>query len=192
MELLDLNTYKEYQGITSEKNDTKIIKTINSVNAFIPSYCNRTFVDYYSTPKVEYFDGTQSEYYPKEFPIIAVSSLKYSTDEDGNYDTALTQYTDYVIDTQHSRIMSVGSQFIYPTVWVNSLELTYTAGYEEYPLDIIQAAVLLVEYYIEEGYNPRKSLAGASIDHVIQPDLTARLPQHVRRILEHHRAWDWQ
>ena len=70
MALLDINTYKEYQGINSDKNDTKIIKTISSVNDFIISYCNRSFVDYTSTDKTEYFDATQSEYYPVEFPSI--------------------------------------------------------------------------------------------------------------------------
>jgi hypothetical protein len=191
MEILDINTYKEYQGISSDKNDTKIIKTINSVNAFIPSYCNRSFVDYYTTPKVEYFDATEKEYYPLEFPIINVASIKYSSALDGVYDSTLSEYTDYVIDYTNSRIVAVGSQFINSAVPINSGELTYTAGYSEYPLDILQAAVLLTEYYMEEAYTPRKSLAGASSDSVIQPDLTARLPQHIRRILEHHRAWNW-
>lgn len=190
MEILDINTYKEYQGISSDKQDTKITKAINSVNAFIPSYCNRTFVEYFSVPKVEYFDATQKEYYPYEFPIINVASIKYSTLADGVYDQTLTAYTDYVIDQQSSRIVATGNQFIY-TIYtpINSGELTYTAGYEEFPLDIVQAAVFLVEHYMEQMYNPRKSLAGASVDAVIQPDLTARLPQHVRRILEHHRAF---
>lgn len=190
MAILDITTYKEYQGISSDKNDTKITKTINSVNDFIPSYCNRTFIDYYSTSKVEYFDATYDSYYPDEFPIIAVSSVKYSSLEDGNFDQTLTEYTDYVIDYKNSRIMSVGDQFLYPDIWLNSGEVTYTGGMEEYPADIIQAAVMLTEYFFDEAYNPRKSLAGASIDHVIQPDMTARLPAHIRRVLEHHRAWN--
>lgn len=189
MEILDINTYKEYQGITSDTNDVKITKIINSVNAYIPSYCNRTFVDYYTTPKVEYFDATQSEYYPEEFPLINVSSIKYSTNNDGVYDTTLTEYTDYVVDNRNSRIVSIGSQFVYTTIPINSGQLTYTAGYADYPVDIVQAAVLLTEYFMEEGYTPRKSMSGTSVDTVIQPDLTARLPQHIRRILEHHRAW---
>lgn len=191
MAILDIHTYKEYKGINSDQNDTKIIKAINSINEFIPSYCNRTFIDYYSTNKVEYFDATQKDYYPLEFPLVEVASVKYSLNNDGDYDTTLTAYTDYVIDYVNSRIVAVGSQFIYTYIPVNSGQITYKAGYESYPLDLVHAAVLLTEYYMEESYTPRKSLAGASMDSVIQPDFTAKLPPHIRRILEHHRAWNW-
>jgi len=190
MSILDLNVYKEFQGITSDTNDNKLTKIIHAVNAFIPSYCNRSFIDYYSTPKVEYFDATQQDYFPQEFPILTVSSVKYSSNNDGVYDTTLTEYTDYVVDRLASRIVAVGYQFIYSPIEINSGQLTYTAGYSEYPEDIVQAAVLLTEYFAEEAYNPRKSLSGSSIDHTVQVDLTARLPQHIRRILEHHRAWN--
>lgn len=191
MDILDINTYKEYQGIQSNQNDTKIIKTLKGVNNFIRSYCNRTFVDYFSTPKTEYFDATQKEYYPLEFPIINITSIKYSSNNDGDYDTALAQYTDYIIDDINSRIVAIGDQFIYNSIPINSGQLIYTAGYNAYPDELIQAAVLLTEYFVSEAYNPRKSLAGASVDHIIQPDFTAKLPPHIRRILEHYRAWNW-
>lgn len=191
MAILDINTYKEYQGISSDQNDTKIIKTIHSVNDFIVSYCNRSFVDYYSTDKVEYFDSYVSEYYPEEFPLVSITSFKYSSLGDGVYDTDLTEYTDYMIDTKNSRIVSYYSDyFVYPTMPTDTCELTYKGGLAEYPSDIIQSAVMLTEYFMDEAYTPRKSLAGASVDSVIQPDLTARLPQHIRRVLEHHRAWN--
>ena len=83
MAILDINTYKEYQNINSDKNDTKIIKTIHSVNAFIASYCNRSFTDYYATDKTEYFDITEKEYYPEEFPLVSITSIKTSANEDG-------------------------------------------------------------------------------------------------------------
>jgi hypothetical protein len=190
MAILDLSTYKDYQNISSDTNDTKIIKTIGAVNEFICSYCNRTFVDYFATDKTEYFDATESEYYPAEFPIVSIESVKYSSENDGVYDTTLTEYIDYVTDIKNSRIVSIGYQFAYPTISINSGELTYKAGLENYPEDIVQSAVMLVEYYMEEAYTPRKSLAGASVDSMIQPDLTARLPQHIRRVLEHHRSFN--
>ena len=189
MAILDLNIYKDYQNITSDKQDTNIIKVIGAVNDFIVSYCNRSFVDYYATDKVEYFDITQPEYYPKEFPIQSITSVKYSSEEDGVYDTTLTEYTDYILDKENSRIVAYGEYFTYALMPINSGEITYKGGLENYPEDIIQSAVLLTEYFMEESYTPRKSLAGASVDSVIQPDLTARLPQHIRRVLEHHRAF---
>lgn len=191
MEILTLNDYKEYKNINSDKHDDELVKLINSVNDYIPSYCNREFIKYYDTDKVEYFDATQSQYYPKEFPLISVTSLKYSSNEDGVYDTSLSEYTDYVIDRDNSRIIAVKTDyFIQATTPTNSGELTYKAGFSEVPQDILLAAVHLVEYFKEEGYTPRKSLAGTSVDNVIIPDKTARLPAHIRRTLEHHRAWN--
>ena len=191
MTILTLKDYKDYKNITSDTRDTEIIRTIGAVNATIPTYCNRTFVDYFDTDKVEYFDATQSEYFPKEFPLISVTSIETSSEEDGNYDTTLTAYTDYIIDQETSRICSVGtSYFALAITAINSGKLTYKAGYEHYPEDIVLAAVLLTEYFVSEDYVTRKSLAGASKDSVIIPDLTARMPAHIRRILEHYRAWN--
>ena len=191
MAILDLSTYKDYQNITSDTNDTKIIKTIGAVNEFICSYCNRTFVDYFATDKTEYFDATESEYYPEEFPLVSITSISYSTEEDGVFDEDLTEYIDYMIDTKNSRVVAIGtSYFVVATIPINSGKIVYKGGLENYPEDIVQAAVMLTEYYMEEAYTPRKSLAGASVDSMIQPDLTARLPQHIRRVLEHHRAFN--
>ena len=189
MDILTLKEYKDYKNITSNTRDTEIISMIGAVNATIPSYCNRSFVDYFATDKVELFDATQSEYFPKEFPIETVTSMKYSSNEDGVYDTELTEFTDFVIDKENSRVVAIkGSYFTTATTCINSGELTYKGGYENYPEDIVLAAVMLTEYFVSEDYVPRKSLAGASKDSVIIPDLTARMPAHIRRILEHYRA----
>ena len=66
-------------------------------------------------------------------------------------------------------------------------ELTYKAGYAVIPEELKLAAAHLVEYYTEEGYVPRKSLAGSSVDNVIIPDKTAKLPPHIRIVLDHYR-----
>lgn len=175
-------------GINSDTKDTELTKLIGAVNSFIPSYCNRDFTDYYATNKVEFFDGTLKEYYPEVFPIISVVSMEYSSLSDGVYDKTLDLYTDYIIDDLNSRIVALGDQFIYTGVPYNSIKLTYKGGYDRVPEDIKLAAVHLVEYYMEDGYVPRKSLAGASIDTVIIPDGTAKLPPHIRIVLEHHKA----
>ena len=189
MDILTLKTYKEFQGINSDTKDGQIAKAIKAVNATVPTYCNRTFVDYYATDKTEYFDATYNDYFPKEFPLVSVTSVKYSANSDGDYDTELDIYTDYIIDTEDSRILSVRNCFLYSSIPVNSGQIIYKGGYENFPDDLVQAAVHLVEYYMEDSYTPRKSLAGASKDNLIIPDKTARMPVHVRRILEHYRAW---
>ena len=186
--ILTLKEYKDYKNIASTNQDTELLKVIPAVNQTITSYCNRTFVDYYASDKTEYFDATLEDYFPKEFPIVSVTSIKYSSNNDGVYDTDLNQYTDWVIDDEYSRIVAVNNYFVSSPVPFNSGQLIYKGGYEHLPEDITLAAVHLAEYYLEEGYTPRKSLAGASVDNVIIPDKTARMPAHVRRILEHYRA----
>ena len=188
--LLSLKDYKDYKGMTTTNQDTEIIAAIAAVNVAIPSYCNRTFVDYYDTDKVEYFDATQSEYFPKEFPIVIITSIKTSTAGDEVYDVTLTEHTDYVLDDDASRLIARGYDSFAPNAkyQTNSGELTYKAGFENYPEDLVLAAVLYTEYIVSQDYVPRKSLAGASKDSVIIPDLTARMPAHIRRILEHYRA----
>ena len=186
MGILNLTTYKEYRNIISDSKDQKHTKIINAVNSFILTYCNRTFIDYYTVDKVEISNGTYNEYFPKEIPIVSVTSVEVSTDGGQNY-TVLSEYTQFNTDYELDRIVSVNDQFVSTSFPINSLKITYKGGFEQYPEDIVQAAVSLVEYFDEENYTLRKSLAGASQDNVIIPDKTAVLPPHIRRVLEMYR-----
>ena len=150
MAILDLNTYKDYRQISSNTSNHKLTNIINAVNSFIPTYCNRTFIDYYSVDKIEYYDGTLSEVYPKEIPIISVTSVETSTDGGQNY-TALSEYTQYNVDQSLDRIVAASSQFVLTSFPINSLKITYKGGYATYPEEIVQAAVSLTEYFEEEN-----------------------------------------
>ena len=187
MAILDLNTYKSYKNKKSTDDDTKYTLIIDAVNAFIEEYCGRVFTTYYDTDKTEYFNANDSEIFPKEYPIVSITSLEYSTDAGKTYDTALTEYTDYVIDNDNQAIIALNEYFAYAYYGLNSLKLVYKGGYEKVPKDLVLAAVHLADFYVEEEYIPRKSLAGSSVDTIIQPDMTARLPSHIRRVLENYR-----
>jgi len=187
MAILDLPTYKSYKSITSTTDDTRHTLIIDAVNTFIEAYCGRVFTTYYDTDKVEYFESDESALYPKEYPIVSVTSLKYSTDNGETYSTILEEFTDYIIDSSYDTIISIKDIFANLTFVSNGLQLTYKGGYSRVPKDLELTAVHLADYYKDEDYIPRKSLAGASIDNVIQPDMTARLPAHIRRVLESYR-----
>ena len=187
MAILDLATYKLYKGLNSPTDDTKNTNTINAVNAFIEAYTGRVFTTYYGADKTEYFSSTFTELYPIETPIVSVTSLEYSNDNGETYSTALVEYTDYIIDTDNDAVISLKGEFCTPTYPFNAIKLVYRGGYSEVPKDLVMAAVHLTDYYVDEEYTPRKSLAGSSVDHVVQPDMTARLPAHIRRVLENYR-----
>ena len=187
MAILDLATYKSYKGITSTTDDTRHTLIIDAVNAFIEGYCGRVFTAYYDTDKVEYFESDEIALFPTEHPIVSITSLEYSSDNGETHTTALTEFTDYIIDSTYESIIPINDLFVSLAFVVNGLKLTYKGGYSRVPKDLELTAVHLTDYYRDEDYIPRKSMAGTSIDNVIQPDMTARLPAHVRRVLEAYR-----
>lgn len=187
MAVLTLDRYKIYKSISSTTEDTQHTAIIDAVNAFIEQYCGRTFTGSYSSDKTEYFDQTDTELYPVEIPIVGITSLEYSTDNGETYSTALVEFTDYIINANNDAIISLTGSFCSTTYPYNAIKLVYKGGYSTPPLDLELAAVHLTDFYKDEEYTPRKSLAGASVDHVVQPDMTARLPAHIRRVLENYR-----
>lgn len=190
MAILTLTAYKKISNVTSTDKDEVTTQAIKAVNSFIPSYCNREFTDYYATDKTEYFDGASTnEIYPEVYPLVSVTTLKTSTDGGQTYATTLAEFTDYVIDVRDSKIIAVNSDcFVSADIPTNSLELVYKGGYAKVPEDLKLAASQLVEYYLDEQYTPKKAFSGVSVENIIMADTTARLPAHIRRVLDHYRT----
>lgn len=189
MSILNLQNYKDINNITNTDKDIQISKVVAAVNSFIPSYCNRDFTSYYATDKTEYFDGVNNaDIYPDVYPIVSVTSLKYSTDGGQTYDTTLANYVDYVVDLQNSRIVATTDYFVSATIATNSLQLIYKGGYAKVPEDLQLAGAHLVEYFLEEQYTPSKSFSGVNVDNLTITDNTAKLPAHIKRVLEHYRS----
>jgi len=185
MAIINLDLYKTYKNINSVANDDRHTLIIDAVNTFIENYCGRVFTAVID--EVEYFNSDETEIYPKVYPLTSVSSLEYSTDAGETYATELVEYTDYVVDLQQDRLIALNKYFKDQLVNINALKLTYAGGYDSIPTDLEQAAVHLVDHYFDEDYIPRKFLAGASKDVVVQADLTQRLPPHIRRVFESYR-----
>lgn len=189
MAILTLNIYKTIKNITSTERDAAITQAIKSVNSFIPSYCNRDFTEYFTTDKIEHFDGVNNnEIYPDVYPIVSITSLKTSIDGGATYATTLAEYTDFVIDNKNSRIISTLDYFVSANIPVNSVELVYKGGYERVPEDLQMAGAHLVEYYLEEQYTPKKAFSGVTVENLTVADSSAKLPAHIRRVLEHYRS----
>jgi len=190
MAILTLQEYKAIKNITSTDRDAGITQVIKATNSFISSYCNRSFTDYYTTDKTEYFDGTNIEIYPSVYPIVSVTTLKTSSDNGETYATTLDEYTHYVIDTANSRIVSTIDCFVDAVVPTNSVELVYKGGYEKIPEDLKLSSAHLVEYFLDEQYTAKKAFSGVTVENIIMADNTARLPAHIRRVLDHYRSVD--
>lgn len=188
MAIITLTEYKAYKGISSTTDDTKRQNIIDAVNSYIVSYCNRTFNDYISTTKTEYFDATDGELYPSEYPLTGITTIKTSTDAGETYDTTLAEFTNYVLDLPNSRIVSIDADVFVSTSYpINAIEVIYNGGFTDIPEDIKLAAVNLVDYYLEEQYTPSKAFAGVRVENIVGID-AGRLPSHIKMVLDHYRS----
>ena len=192
-DLIDLDCYKEAKNIKSTTKDGKLQTLITQVSALIENYCNRQFITYSTTPKVEWHDAKPNKVILKEFPVINVSGVSTSTDG-GITQTALVaadaNNIGYLVDTENCVILkSDGTNFLDSyTIPFRSLEITYTAGYlqDEIPLDLQLVTIDLVHYYENEENIPGKSLMGGNIDNA-QPYIANSFPPAIRRVLDLYR-----
>jgi len=183
--LITITDYKNYKSINSNKDDTRIAAIIEGVNTFATTYCGRTFIDFFSNNKTEYFNSNFSDAYVEEFPIVNLVSVKVSTDG-GVTQTTLVENTDFFVDKSVGRIISAGTKFSNTNIEFQSLEVIYTGGYSSIPDDLKLSLLDLTAYYVKEEFVPSRSLNGASILNVSSSELV-KVPAHIRRVLEAYR-----
>ena len=174
--------YKSYAGLTSPTQDNVIDALLPKVSALVKTLCRRTFIDYAATPKVEYFDGGNYEYIPEESPVIAVTSLAYSTDYGVTY-TDLVEFTDYAISKVNGNVRSLTSAGFPSTV--NGYRLTYTGGYATLPEDLKLAIFDIITYYMknDSAMHSSKAPSGSvQIEYVTNTSL----PAHIKRVLDQY------
>lgn len=194
-DLVSLSEYKEYKKITSSTRDGKIQNLITQVSKLVENYCNRTFLDYASSPGItEWFDSNTEIVYLKQFPVIQVNSVSTSVDG-GITQVALTQddpdYAGFYVDLENGavRTQKAGDKFLargYYNTDYRSLEINYFAGYTELPEDLKLAVLDIIAYYEDQENKPTQALMGATIDNPL-PYTANSFPPHIRRILDLYR-----
>ena len=200
--LITLATYKTAEGIQSTKDDAKLELLIDSVSQLVKTYCNNSFVDYYNTDKIEFFNIS----YNTTFIQLSECPLRLQYDSNGgNGDGAIvptvserTQFgseytllsndTDYYIDTDLDAIYRIGTAW--PT-GPGSVKVQYKAGYSTVPADLKLAVIDLVTYYHKDEHKARQTIAGASIQN--QGSTSQRnnvaFPDHIKRVLDLHKNY---
>lgn len=188
--LITIDEFKTYKGINSEEYDPTISSLIAAVSSFVKEYTNRDLIDYAFVDKVEYFDATYYyEMYPVEFPLLEVTELATSIDGGVTY-TALTENTDYFVDTTTDRVVSnTGlTGFVSSSIAHYSGRLTYKGGYEKTPYALRIAVMDMVQYYRNEEHAPSKSMVSSSIENPVNIIIGSQLPPHIKRVLDLYRA----
>ena len=183
IDLVTKAEYKAYMGITSANSDTEIDFLIPKVSDLVKSYCRRTFVDYVSDIKIEYFDGGFKQFLWKETPVVTIASVAYSEDYGRTY-TNLVKYTDYVI--QGDAITSIAYD-VFPE-GINAYKVSYFAGYDVIPGDLSLAVLDLVEYYSRNNGSVHSSRDLNPNTTQINYVSSTNLPAPIKRVLDQYVA----
>ena len=200
-DLVTLQQYKDFAGLTSIKNDARINVVIDQVSQLVKTYCGSTIVDYASTNKVEYKnikDSIVDTIILDESPLIQVVSVQERTSQADAYVTLITENSDssgkyeYVVDDESdsiTRTNSTGNK--YWAKGMKSEKVTYKTGYTSTPEDLKLAVFDLIKYYMKDERKERQSIAGASVENVLSSSLAGNIgfPDHIKRILDMYKLY---
>ena len=187
-DLITLSTYKTAEGIQATKDDAKLELLITSVSQLVKTYCNATFVDYYTNAKTEMFNINYNESFVQlaEGPVVMSDGNKPVVSERDNITssyTTLTQDVDYYVDTELDCIYRMNKAW---PKGPGAVKVVYKAGYATIPADLKLAVIDLITYYHKDEHKARQTIAGASIQN--QSSSSQRnnvaFPDHIKRVLD--------
>lgn len=184
-ELISIDDFKLYKKITKTDTDDEIGFIISSVSTLVKQYCGHSFIDYYSTAKVETFNifPAQSAVLLTEWPLKEVVSISTRGSYTESY-TALDASEYYADPSSDTVYMHSG----YWPEGFGAVQVTYKAGYASTPEDVKIACLDLVNHYRKEEYIARKSTGSSSIDNSSSSvGSPSKWPPHIVRVLDLHR-----
>ena len=196
--MTDLETvyeYKDAEGIRGEKDDDRLNVIIPQVSDLVKKYCGTTFLDYYSTDKVETF--TISDLYTNtiivsESPLTAIDIVQERTAYSEAYSTLTTGNYEYYADIEADAVIRTTKNGEKAS-WakgVGAVKITYNAGYSATPKDLQLAIFDLVNYYMKDEHKERRTLGGASIANQGTSGVrnNTDFPDHIKRVLDLYRV----
>jgi len=199
--LVTLQEYKDFAGITGVNQDAKINVIIPAISQAVKTYCGTSFVDFYSSDKTEFFDITDdgtTAVMTDESPLVSVSSVQERESQADDYVTLITENSDnsgkyeYVIDTDLDMIRRTtdSKDKVFPK-GRKAVKVVYRAGYASTPEDLKLACFDLIKYYLKDERKDRLSIAGAQIQNPVSTSLKDNIdfPDHIKRILDFHKVY---
>lgn len=191
--LVTLDDYKIAENIQSVKEDTRIDSLITSVSQLVKTYCGTSFVDYYSSNKVETFSINWATNIVQltETPLVSIVSVEERDDYSSSYTTV--PVTEYFADTTLDAIYRVSTQGGKKN-WPGgpaSVKITYKAGYDGCPADLKLAVIDLITYYHKDEHKERKVMGGASIQNSASTTQSNNVafPDHIKRVLDLYKVY---
>ena len=194
-DLVTVYEYKDAEGMRGEKDDDRLGVIVPQVSDLVKKYCGTSFVDYFSTNKVETFnidDLFTQTIILSESPVTAVDKVEertaysepYTEITTGNYQFYFDSDSDAVIRTTKNGERASWAK------GMGAVRITYNAGYSSTPRDLQLAIYDLITYYIKDEHKQRQSLGGASIQNQGTSGNRAStdFPDHIKRVLDLHRV----
>ena len=192
-DLITLEDYKEAEGISTPKDDLKLNAIIPSVSQLVKTYCGTSFVDYYSTDKIEEFsiNWITNLVQLTETPLVSIVSVQERLSFADSYTTipATEYYADSSVDGIY-RVTTAGQSKSWPT-GPASVKVTYKAGYSTCPSDLKLAVIDLITYYHKDEHKERKVMGGASIQNSASTTQANNVafPDHIKRVLDLYKVY---
>lgn len=187
--LITLEDYKTSEKIESTKDDTRLNSLIASASSLVKTYCNNSFVDYFSVNNTEIitikYDLTTIHL--SETPVNTIVSVEERSSYDTAYSTLTTTSYEYYLDTDTDSIVrTTGGSFKTWARGPGSVKVVYKAGYSVCPDDLKLAVIDLVTYYHKDEHKARQTMAGASIQNNSSSSQRDNVgfPDHIKRILD--------
>lgn len=178
--------FKSYAGIKSTNSDDIIDFLIPKVSELVKQYCRRTFVDHWSTAKVEYSNGGFKDFILQETPLIAVASVEQSLDY-GQTWTTLAQY-DYWVP--NGDVITCTGTGVFPQ-YLRGYKITYTGGFEDVPGDLEIAVLDIINYYMKNDSAVHTHKNANPNTMQVEYISNTQFPAHIKRVLDNYKA-DYQ
>lgn len=196
MDLITLEDYKTFKGISGYSEDAKITPLITSVSQLVKTYCGRTFLDNYDNAITEFYSITYDTTFiqPRETPIKEVISVSERDSVIGTY--VELGAADYYLDTYYDSIFRInnnGTTYKTFTQGPGSVKIVYKAGYEFCPEDLKLAVIDLINYYLKEDWKVSRTIGSATmqssgpVGKLGNPG-SAVFPDHIKRVLDLYRV----
>ena len=194
-DLITVNEYKDAEGLRGEKDDDRLAVIVPQVSDLVKKYCGTSFLDYYSTDKVETFtirDNHTSTIIMSESPLVSVTKVEEREGYSDSYTELTTGKYEYYADLEDDAIIRTnenGNEISWKK-GVGAVKITYRAGYASTPKDLQLALFDLVNYYIKDEHKERRSLGGAVQQNQGTSGIrsSSDFPDHIKRVLDLYRV----
>ena len=200
-DLITLQQYKDFAGLTGVTMDARINVIVDSVSKLVKNYCGTSFIDDYSSAKTEYFDikdNVSTRVMLDEGPVNTVTSVQERDSQADSYVTLITENSDnsgkyeYIVDTMTDSIVRTDENVdkAFPK-GRKAVKVVYTAGYSSCPEDLKLALFDLVKYYLKDERKERMTIAGATVQNSVSTSIknNAGFPDHIKRVLDMYKTY---